>query len=109
MARGTLSERDIKIAEVLRPLGTGPLSRKMAKRAGQLLKVHWTSVYRLRKRFLAHPVTSAIAAKATGPKTGMRRLNVDVDQAIEMVLTDWLPRQRFLAHPVMSKISAEGR
>ena len=100
MAHGTLSERDIKIAQVLRPLGTGPLSRKMAKRAGQLLKVHWTSVYRLRKRFLAHPVTSTVAAKVTGPKTGMRRLDIEIEHIIDAVLSDWLPRQRFLAHPL---------
>ena len=46
MAHGTLSERDIKIAQVLRPLGTGPLSRKMAKRAGQLFeRQQFTAVF----------------------------------------------------------------
>lgn len=60
-SRHMLPNRELKIAEILRPLGTGPLSRQMAMRAAQLLNVHWTSVYRLRRRFLAHPVASLFA------------------------------------------------
>ncbi|WP_176071252.1 hypothetical protein [Piscinibacter koreensis] len=41
------SDREQRIARVLRPLGTAPLSREQAERAGQLLGLHWTSVYRL--------------------------------------------------------------
>ena len=48
----TLSERELSIARILRPLGTQPMSMEQAHRAAQLLEVHWTSVYRLRKRYL---------------------------------------------------------
>jgi putative transposase len=40
-----------QVAAVLRPLGHGPLSRAQAVVAGNLLGVHWTTVYRLRRRF----------------------------------------------------------
>ena len=102
MANATSTEREAKIAEVFRPLGAGPLSRKMAQRAAQLLGVHWTSVYRLRRRFLAHPVTSSLAPRDRGVKDGSSRIDSAVDQIIETVLRDWLPRQRFLAHPLKS-------
>ena len=52
------AEREFAIGRVLRPLGDRPLSRAQAKVAGQLLDVHWTTVYRLRKRFLEDPVAS---------------------------------------------------
>ena len=102
MATATSTEREAKIAELFRPLGAGPLSRKMAKRASQLLGVHWTSVYRLRRRFLAHPVASSLTPRNPGLKVGTRLIDSALDQIIEKVLTDWLPRQRFLAHPLKS-------
>jgi putative transposase len=46
MPSASPTAREIKIAEVLRPLGEGALSHAMAERAGKLLGVHWTSVYR---------------------------------------------------------------
>lgn len=46
------TEREIRIADVLRPLGTGPMTREQARRAGQLLVIHWSTVYKLRRRFL---------------------------------------------------------
>ena len=102
MATATSTEREAKIAELFRPFGAGPLSRKMAKRASQLLGVHWTSVYRLRRRFLAHPVASSLTPRNPGLKVGTRLIDSALDQIIEKVLTDWLPRQRFLAHPLKS-------
>lgn len=47
------ANRAAKVADVLRPLGRGPLSKKLAIVAANLLGVHWTTVYRLRQRFLA--------------------------------------------------------
>ena len=88
-----LPNRELKIAEILRPLGTGPLSRQMAMRAAQLLNIHWTSVYRLRRRFLAHPVTSSLKAKDPGPREGQRHLDPAVEGIIDAVLQDWLPQQ----------------
>ena len=85
--------RELKIAEILRPLGTGPLSRQMAMRAAQLLNIHWTSVYRLRRRFLAHPVASALKAKDPGPRKGQRHLDSAVEGIIDAVLQEWLPQQ----------------
>ena len=100
MPSSSPSEREIKIAEVLRPLGEGPLSRAMAERAGKLLGVHWTSVYRLRKRFLAHPVASAVKPRARGPQPGRHTLKAPVEAMVTEVLEEWLPRQKRLAAPL---------
>ena len=88
-----------KVASVLRPLGRGPLSREQAAVAGQLLGVHWTTVYRLRRRFLADPVASSVAPYRRGPSPGGGRLGDDVDKVIDEVVHVWLPKQRQLAHP----------
>jgi len=74
-------------------------SRAQAVVAGNLLGVHWTTVYRLRRRFLSDPVTSAISLRSPGPKTGDHRLGAAVDHVINDVIRDWLPKQRQLAHP----------
>ncbi len=66
--------RASKIAEILRPLGRGPLSKKHAVVAANLLGVHWTTVYRLRRKFLANPVASAVASRRRGPSKGDHRL-----------------------------------
>jgi putative transposase len=94
------SEREIEIANVLRPLGTKPLSRAMATRAAQLLKVHWTSIYRLRRRFLSHPVASSLKPRERGPKPGVGRLPRAVETVLDEVLQTWLPKQRDIAHPL---------
>jgi putative transposase len=47
------ADREAAIARVLRPLRTGPLALKQAKQAAKLLDMHWTTVYRLRRRFLS--------------------------------------------------------
>lgn len=65
-----ITERDIRIASVLRPLGTAPLARTQALVAAGLLKVHWTHVYRLRRRFLASPATSSVASRKAGRQPG---------------------------------------
>ena len=67
-----ITEREAKIASLLRPLGNGPMTRKQAALAGKSLDVHWTNVYRLRRRFLANPVASSVAHKRHGPKPGNR-------------------------------------
>jgi putative transposase len=61
------TEREIRIAGVLRSLGTGPMTREQARRAaaGRPL-VH--TVYKLRRRFLQHPVASAVAPQTRGPR-----------------------------------------
>jgi len=93
------SSRAAKIADVLRPLGRGPLSKEQAVFAADLLGVHWTTVYRLRRRFLADPVASAVAPQRRGPSTGGRRLGAAVDNVIDEVVHVWLLTQRQLAHP----------
>jgi putative transposase len=75
-----LTERDIKVAQVLR-LGTKPLSMQQARRASKLLDVHWTSVYRLRRRFLANPVASSVAPNARG----RNRLDDQVEDIVDDV------------------------
>lgn len=91
--------RAAKVADILRPLGRGPLSKKLAVVAANLLGVHWTTVYRLRRKFLANPVASAVAPKRRGPSKGDRRLGRAVDTVIDEVVHVWLPTQRQLAHP----------
>ncbi|MDR6504254.1 hypothetical protein J2785_007455 [Burkholderia ambifaria] len=92
--------REITVARILRPLGNGPLTKAQAMKAAQLLDVHWTTVYRLRQRFLTDPVASAVKPRARGPKMGGRRLSDRAEAVIDEVLTTWRPRQRLLAHPL---------
>ena len=94
-------DREESIARMLRPLGRGPLTLQQARRAGQLLGMHWSSVYRLRRRFLADPVASAVKRGKRGPRSGGRRLGPRVEAVVDEVLTDWLPRQRHPAHPLL--------
>ncbi|HDR9162051.1 Mu transposase C-terminal domain-containing protein [Burkholderia cepacia] len=90
--------RAAKIASVLRPLGNGVLSRQQAERAAQLLGVHCTTVYRLRRRFLADPVASTLEPRQPGRATG-GRLDAAVECVIDEAVHEWLPDQRHLAHP----------
>lgn len=76
------------------------MSRDLAVRAAQLLGVHWTTVYRLRSRFLANPVTSSVAPRPSGPKNGSRRIAADAEEVIADVLTRWLPKHKQLANPL---------
>lgn len=66
--RPSLTERDLKVAQILRPLGTQPLSMQQAKVASQLLGVHWTSIYRLRRRFLLNPLPVQSCRWIQGPR-----------------------------------------
>ena len=88
--RNALTERAIKVAQVLRPLGTKPLSMQQARVASKLLNVHWTSVYRLRRRFIANPVASSVAPNARGPKVGGTRLDAKAEEVLDDVLRIWL-------------------
>ena len=93
-------KRERLIARVLRPLGRGPLTHAQAERAAQLLGLHWTSVYRLRKRFLAsRELTSSLIPQPHGRRQGHRRL--PSEEVVGDVLRDWLPRQLPLAHPTL--------
>ena len=94
------SDPDISKARLLRTLAGQPMSMEQAQRAAQLLGVHWTTVYRLRKRYTLDPVTSSIAARPPGPKDGSQRISSDAESAITVTLTHWLPRQKELAHPL---------
>ncbi len=100
-AVGIATERERAIVKVLRPLGMGPLSRQQATKVGELLGIHWSTVYRLRRRFLADPVASALIPHNRGPKVGSLRLAETVEEIVSEVLTDWLPRQRHLAYPLL--------
>lgn len=92
-ACGGITERERRIARVLRPLGRGPMTQSQAERAGQLLGVHWTTVYRLRARFLRDPVVSALAPSPLGRRNDSRRLAGDVETVItEVVRVVLLPK-----------------
>lgn len=88
-----------KLAAILRPLGQGPMTLTQAKRAAKLLDLHWTTVYRLRRRFLSDPVVSALVPQDRGPTPGSRRLSPAVDSVIDEVVQAWLPAQHHLARP----------
>lgn len=94
------TEREGRMAGVLRSLGTGPLGLRQAEAAAKLLGVSWRTFYRLRKRFLADPVASSLTPHAPGPSSGARNLPPPAERVIDVVLTQWLPRQRHLAHPM---------
>ena len=96
------------IASVLRPLGSDPLTREQAHVAAHLLDVHWTHVYRLRRRFLASPVTSSVTPRKTGRKPG-HRLDPDVESIVQAALDLWIPKQRHLAHPLLDLCKEIGR
>lgn len=98
--RRASTEREFQMAKMFRALGTGPLSLKQAKAAAKLLGISWSSVYRLRKRYLAHPVASSVRPQAPGPTSGTRSLSLSAERIVDAVLTRWLPRQRRLAHPM---------
>jgi putative transposase len=104
-----ITEREIQIASVLRPLGTGPLTREQALTASKLLNVHWTHVYRLRKRFLASPVVSSLVPAKKGRKLGRPRLDPEVESIVQAALHLWLPKQRQLAHPLLDLCREVGR
>ncbi|MEO7128971.1 MAG: hypothetical protein ABI040_08950 [Rhodoferax sp.] len=93
------SDRAIRVASVLRPLGKDPLTREQALAASKLLGVHWTHGYRLRRGFLASPVASSVAPGKKGRKTGMR-LNPQIESIVQASLHLWMRRQRQLAHPL---------
>jgi putative transposase len=107
-ALSEVTEREIKIASVLRPLGTGPLSRKQAIVAGKLLDLHWTNVYLLRRRYLANPVASALLPLRHGPKLG-NRIEVQVESIVQAALHLWLPKQKQQAHPLLDLCKEIGR
>jgi len=94
------TERDLSIARLLRPLGMQAMSKEQAKVAAQLLNVHWTTVYRKRKRFLADPVAMSVAPRPPGVRNGITRLDPQAELAVTATLTKWLPRQKELAHPL---------
>lgn len=93
--------QEIRIARVLRALGRGPLRRDQAERAAQLLGLHWTTVYRLRARFLRDPVTSSLKPEQRGRRSDPHRLSAEVEVVVADVVERWLPRQPDVAHPVL--------
>ncbi|HET9643447.1 MAG TPA: hypothetical protein VFP68_08845 [Burkholderiaceae bacterium] len=98
---GAVTKREIEIARVLRPLGSGPLSREQAVRAGQLLGVHWTTVYRMRARFLRDPRTSSLVADRGGRRGDPLRLAPEVEAIVSDVVERWMASQRHRAHPLL--------
>jgi putative transposase len=74
---------------------------QQVRAASKLLDVHWTSVYRLRRRFLANPLASSVAPNPRGPKSGATRLDDKVEDILDDVLGNWLSHQRQLAHPLL--------
>lgn len=97
----SITARETQIARVLRPLGSAPMSRAQATTAGRLLGIHWTSVYRLRRRFLLDPVASALLPRKDGRTNDPQRLPGNVEAIVRDVIETWIPKQRELAHPAL--------
>lgn len=95
-----VADREAKAARLFATLGSGPLTRAQAERVGQLLDMHWTSVYRLRRRFVEDPVASSVAPRGRGPKVGGFRIEAQAERVMGDVLEQWLPKQKQLAHPL---------
>ena len=94
-----IGEREVQIARVLRPLRPRSHETRAGRARGQLLGVHWTTVYRLRARFLADPRTSALVPDAGGRRGELWRLAPPVEAIVSSVVDQWVPRRRELAHP----------
>ena len=93
-----ITERETKIASVLRPLGFDPLTREHAQVAARLLCVRWTHVHRLRRRSLASPPGHELGdTKEDGPKA-RHWLDRNVEVIVQTALDQWMPRQRHLTH-----------
>lgn len=93
-----ITERETKIASVLRPLGSDPLTREHAQVAARLLCVRWTHVHRLRRRSLASPPGHELGdTKEDGPKA-RHWLDRNVEVIVQTALDQWMPRQRHLTH-----------
>ena len=97
----SITQREREIASVLRPLSSAPMTRAQAQRAAQLLGVHWTTVYRMRSRFLRNPVTTSLLPNKAGRLKEPQRLGASLEDIVTDVIQRWLPRQRELAHPVL--------
>jgi putative transposase len=67
------------------------MRRARAERAGQLLGVHWTTVYRLRARFLRDPSTSSLVPSPTGRRREPRRLASELEAVLTEVVERWRP------------------
>nr|WP_301542501.1 Mu transposase C-terminal domain-containing protein [Cupriavidus basilensis] len=66
--------------------------------------MHRSTVYRLRQRFIADPVASALRPYVRGPRPGGPRLSAQVESIVNDVLIGWLPRQHHLAHPLFEVV-----
>ena len=80
-------EREVQIAKVLRPLGDAPLSLSYAKAAAKLLGVSWSTVYRLRKRFLADPLTTTAAGGMPPSQVPRLLLTITLRSALKATRT----------------------
>lgn len=96
-----LTQREVELARILRPLGRNPMTQVQAERAGQLLGLHWATVYKLRARFLRDPVTSSLLPSPSGRLNEPHRLPAAIEAIVTAVVERWLPRQRELAHPFL--------
>lgn len=103
-----VTARETKIASVLRPLGTAPMTRNQAVLAGELLRIHWGHVYRLRRRFLENPVASSVSFRSHGQKPG-NRIDRQAESIVQAALHFWMPRQRQLAHPLLDLCKEIGK
>jgi putative transposase len=76
------------------------VSKRQAELAGRLLGVHWTTVYRLRRRYIADPVASSLLRKVSGPFPGRHHVSLVAEAIVQDVLSRWLARHGNLAHPL---------
>ena len=97
----SITQRERQIASVLRPLSSAPRTRAQALRAAQLLGMHWTTVYRLRRRFLRDPMTTSLVPNKAGRLKEPQRLEASLEDIMTDVIQRWLSRQSELAHPVL--------
>src|SRR6218665_123255 len=95
MAVGTsqaITEREIKIASILLPLGSGPLTREQAVVASKLLGIHWNHLYPFPRPFFAKPPRAPPPPGNFNVEAVLGVVQVDHTQADAFVVDPWFRR-----------------
>lgn len=83
-----------RIAALLKPTTQGFLSLSDAKELAKQLGVHWTTVYKYRRRLNSTAETTAIAGRKKGWKSKTPRLLPDQEQAINEAIAGMRRKRR---------------
>src|ERR1019366_1476492 len=71
---------------LIRPTLEHPFDKNQAEQIAQLLKVHWTTVFRYRRRLLIADTATAVVGRKRGFPAGSTRLTPDQEAVIDKVI-----------------------